>query len=119
MTKTEAGARAVLVLTSTADDESARGLALGLVEENLAACVSRSSVRSIYRWEDSGTRAPREMAVCEDEEVMLVVKTARSRIDDVQRFLLARHPYRCPEVVVVDALHVEERYLAWLLACVD
>jgi periplasmic divalent cation tolerance protein len=111
--------RAVLVLTSVGDDESAARLARLLVEENLAACVTCSAAKSVYRWEAAGNALPREMAICEEDEVMLVVKTSRARVADVEGRLRQVHPYACPEIVVVEAAHVEARYLEWLLACVE
>ena len=97
---------AVVVLTTTADDESARTLARSLVEERLAACVTRVPVRSTYRWEK----------ICEDEEVLLVIKTARERASELERRVLELHPYECPELVVLTPEHVEASYLAWLIA---
>ena len=122
MTRSEGSGQAVLVLTATGDDASARRLAHALVEENLAACVTRSAVRSVYRWEAAAKGegpAARDMAVCDDEEVLIVIKTSRARLADVERRLLELHPYACPEVVAVDAAHVEARYLAWLTSCVE
>lgn len=119
MSASDARGRAVLVMTSVGDDAAARRLALALVGENLAACVSRSAVRSVYRWEDALPVPPREMAVCEDEEVLLLVKTSASRLADVEKRILELHPYACPEVVAIDADRVEGRYLDWLLACVE
>lgn len=119
MTTNDSDARAVLVLTSTGDEDSAQRLSRTLVEENLAACVMRHAVRSVYRWEDGGDRPPRDQPVRDDEEVLLVVKTSRARLDAVQRRILEVHPYACPEVVAVDADRVDARYLEWLLACVD
>jgi len=110
---------ALLVLTSVGDDESAARLARLLVEENLAACVTRSAAKSVYRWEATSSSAPREMGICEEDEVMLVVKTSHARVADVETRLRQVHPYACPEIVVVEPVHVEARYLGWLLACVE
>lgn len=111
---------AVLVLTTAADDASAAALARALVGENLAACVSRSAVRSVYRWE-SGAGAPAEVSkqkICEEEEVMLVIKTSKSRVEQMERRLLELHPYDTPEVVRIEPAHVDAKYLAWLVASV-
>lgn len=110
---------AVLVLTSAGDDDTARRLALALVGENLAACVTRSAVRSVYRWQDGDVVPPRDMAVCEEAEVLLLVKTSRARLAGVERRILELHPWACPEVIAIDTERVEPRYLAWLLACVE
>lgn len=112
-------ATAALVLTSTADEASASRLARTLVEEGLAACVTRSAVRSTYRWEEATAAAPvapADMAVCDEDEVLLVVKTAGHLVERLEKRLLELHPYACPEFVVVEASHVEPRFLAWLTA---
>lgn len=119
MNTNDAKGAAVLVLTSVGDDEAAGRLARLLVQENLAACVTRSAGKSVYRWEAGTERAPRDMALCEDDEVTLVIKTSRSRVPALEGRLREVHPYECPEFVVVEASHVEARYLAWLLSCVD
>ena len=122
MTTNDDAVGAVVVLTTTADDDSARSLSRALVEEGLAACVTRSAVKSVFRWEtsadadDGGVASTRKMRVCEEDEVLLVVKTSRTRVAQLEKRLLELHPYDCPELIRVEPEHVEERYLAWLLA---
>jgi periplasmic divalent cation tolerance protein len=103
----------VVVLTTTADDASAAALARALVEERLAACVTRMAARSVYRWEKPGDESDE---VCEEQEVLLVIKSARFRLEELQRRILELHGYDCPEIVVLDPEAVEPRYRAWLLA---
>jgi len=98
---------ALLVMTTASSDEAAAALARALVEEGLAACVSRLPVVSVYRWQGR---------ICEDGEVMLVVKTSRSRLADVERRIGELHDYACPEILAVAPEHVEARYLEWLLS---
>lgn len=97
-------ARIVLV---THPLRGARAFARALVEAGLAACVNLVPLTSVYRW-----RGKVESA----REVLLVVKTARSRVRALERRVKAEHPYEVPEVVVLAPEHVESRYLAWLLA---
>lgn len=106
---------AVVVLTTTADDASAARLARILVEEGLAACVTRTPVRSVYRWEE-GAEPGAGAKLCEEEEVLLLVKTAASRVVELESRLLELHPYSCPEVIRIAAGNVNAGYLAWLLA---
>ena len=122
MTPHEAAEGAMLVLTTTADDTAARTLSRTLVGEGLAACVSRTSVRSVYRWEavttGSPQRAARDLSICEDEEVLLVIKTSSGRVAALERRILELHSYDCPEIVRIAPEHVDAKYLAWLLgAC--
>lgn len=107
MSTPEHDSGALLLLTTIADDDAARRLAHALVEERLAACVTRHAVKSVYRWESK---------VCDEDEVLLVIKTSRARRRDLEARILALHSYDCPEIVAVVPDHVEAKYLAWLLA---
>ena len=113
MSTSDEASGVVVVLTTTADDASASRLARALVEERLAACVTRMAARSVYRWEKPEGTA---QDICDEEEVLLVIKSARSRLEDLQRRILALNGYECPEIVVLDPESVEPRYRAWLLA---
>jgi periplasmic divalent cation tolerance protein len=100
-----------LVLTTAPDREAARALARGLVDEGLAACCNLvGGVDSVYRWEG---------AVREEAEVLLVIKTSAGRLSELERALLARHPYAVPELVVLHPERVEPRYAAWVETAVD
>jgi len=121
MSRNDDGVGAVLVMTTTADDVAALRLSRALVEEGLAACVSRSAVKSVFRWESvpASDESGRKMSVCEEAEVLLVIKTSRKRASEVEKRLLELHPYECPEVVRIAPEHVGEKYLAWLVAACD
>ncbi len=110
----------IVVLTTTADDESAGRLAKALVEERLAACVTRVAAQSVYRWKktDAGDSPAAAAAseVCEESEVLLLIKSARSRKPELEQRILELHSYECPELVVLEPQAVEPRYRAWLLA---
>lgn len=99
--------RLMVVLCTAGDDTSAQALARTLVEERLAACVSRAPVQSTYRWKE---------AVVSDGEVLLVIKTATSLWPRVQQRIRELHSYECPEIVAVTAADVDADYMAWLLA---
>lgn len=100
-------ARVVLSTVGTADD--AKRIAMLLVEERLAACVSITPVESYYAWEGK---------IVEDSERLLVIKTSAARIDELERRLHEIHPYTVPEFIVITPEHVAEPYLAWLLESV-
>ena len=76
-----------LVLSTCADRASAESLARTLVLERLAACVNLvPGVRSIYRW-NAGLE--------EADEVLLLVKTTKARVDALLARMAALHvlPY--------------------------
>ena len=85
--------------------------------------VTRSAVKSVFRWEpaDAGdtTRPAAKLRVVEEPEVLLVIKTSRARVAELEKRLLELHPYQCPELIRIEPEHVEEKYLAWLVAACD
>ena len=95
-----------VVLITAPDRETATRLARALVDERLAACVNLvPGIRSIYRWEGR---------VEEDDEVLLLVKTSRLRLDSLERRVRALHPYDVPELVFLSISGGSDPYLAWL-----
>lgn len=95
-----------VVFCTCPDEATATTLAKGLVERHLAACVNLlNGVRSIYSWKG-------ETQI--DQEVLLVIKTRRDRIDNLQQFILSHHPYELPEIVVVSIEQGNQGYLEWI-----
>ena len=102
--------RCGIVLTTVSDEERARGLARTVVERRLAACVSIvPGVRSVYRWRGS---------ISEDGEVLLIIKTAADRFEELRATLREIHPYELPEIVLVPLGDGDPDYLRWLDASV-
>lgn len=94
-----------VVLVTAPSMEVAANLARALVEESLAACVNLvPQVRSIYRWEGR---------VCDEPEVLLMIKTRSSRFEAVAARVRALHPYEVPEVLELPAGQVEATWREW------
>lgn len=99
----------LLVLTTMPDEHSAVKLAERLVTTGLAACVNIGApVTSIYRWQGQLERGT---------EVMLTIKTTAARYPDLERAILADHPYELPEVIAVPITTGLTPYLAWIETC--
>ncbi len=97
---------ALIVFCTCPDVASAERIATALVEQRLAACVSRlPGVVSIYRWEGAIERA---------EEVQLLIKTTAGAFDALKRAVLALHPYELPELLAVEAAAGLQPYLDWI-----
>lgn len=95
-----------VVALMTAPRAVAEALARQLVAERLVACVNLvPGVVSIFAWEGRVDRA---------EEVLLVAKTSRARLDGLREALRARHPYAVPELLVLPIVAGLPAYLAWL-----
>ena len=98
----------IVVLTTFPSAEIASKIASHLVETKLAACVNLiTGVRSIYAWKGE---------LCEDAEVLAIVKTTDERLESVRAAIVSQHPYECPEVVALDVAGGHQPYLDWVMA---
>jgi periplasmic divalent cation tolerance protein len=96
----------LVAMTTAPTPEKAAELARALVEERLAACVNiLPGARSIYRWQGK---------LEDDTEAVCVIKTRRDRLDALRARLLELHPYEVPELVVMDVVAGNPKYLAWI-----
>jgi periplasmic divalent cation tolerance protein len=99
----------LLALCTVPDAESAERLSRTLVEERLAACVSRlpGGLRSVYRWQDE---------MHDDAEVLLLIKTTRDRFDALKSRLPLLHSHDVPELIAFDVVDGLGAYLDWVVA---
>jgi periplasmic divalent cation tolerance protein len=98
---------AIAILCTTPDIASAERIAGALVEEKLAACVNLvPGLSSVFRWEGKVQREP---------EVLLLIKTQRTRFDAVAARVKALHPYTVPELIALPIDASTPDYLAWLI----
>lgn len=95
-----------LLLCTCPDEISAARIACALVEERLAACVSRIvGVVSVYRWHGE---------IQEESETLLLIKTTREKLEALQARVLALHPGETPELIALDIPRGHPAYLQWL-----
>ncbi len=97
---------AILVLTTCADEAQAESLATALVDQRLAACVSRlPGLRSWYRWEGRMAR---------EDEVLLLIKSRERHYTALEATILELHAYEVPEILAFSVAAGLPAYLAWL-----
>lgn len=102
------GEELVLAVTTAPDAACAERLAEALVGERLAACANLlPGAVSVYRWEG---------AVRRDEEVVMLMKTRRARVAELERRLTALHPYEVPELIVLPIEAGLPAYCRWVAA---
>lgn len=97
----------VVLAVSTAPDAAvAERIARTLLEERLIACANLlPGVTSLYRWQGQVQR---------DGEVMMLLKTRRSRVEALGVRLAELHPYDVPELIAVTLEAGLPSYLAWV-----
>ena len=99
-------ARFAIVLVTAPDLKTARTLAKAALSARLIACANLvPKIESHYRWQDkieSGT------------EVLLILKTQKSKLAALEKLVLAKHPYDTPEFLVLPVNAGSIKYLEWL-----
>ena len=95
-----------LLYITARDREEASAVGRALVGERLVACVNiLGGIVSIHRWEG---------AVSEGEEVALIAKTTRDRVDAAVARVRALHSYDCPCIISLPVTGGNPAFLAWL-----
>ena len=95
-----------VVLVTAPDLKTARALARAALVARLIACASLvPKIESHYWWRgkiESGA------------EVLLILKTASSKLAALEKLIVARHPYETPEILALPLSSGSQKYLGWL-----
>jgi periplasmic divalent cation tolerance protein len=95
-----------VVLVTCPTFDVARDISRAVVSAKRVACVNLiPGVTSVYAWEG---------AVCEESEVLLVMKTQESSLEGLYQQVKSLHPYTVPEFVVLPFFAGSEPYINWL-----
>ncbi len=86
--------------------DEARSLAKGMIEEKLAACVNYwQNLASVYRWDG---------VLCEEQEVVMFVKTTANKFAALTSFVETHHSYTVPCVLQLEVTSANSSYAKWL-----
>jgi periplasmic divalent cation tolerance protein len=97
----------IIVITTLGDRNSAEELVRRLIDERLIACGNIiPGLASIYRWEGE---------VVTEDEVLVVMKTADVRLNDLMARAAEIHPYEVPEMMALRADEVSGAYGGWVM----
>lgn len=106
MSETAPSSELVLVVTTAPDAEVAETLVRNLLEERLIACANLlPGLTSVFRWQERVEREP---------EVLILMKTARTRVEPLFERISQLHPYDVPEMVALSVEAVSRAYCEWV-----
>ena len=102
----KSAAKFAIVLVTAPDLKIARALAKAALQAKLIACANLvPKIESHYWWQgkiESGA------------EVLLILKTQKSKLAALEKLVLAQHPYNTPEFLVLPLVAGSQKYLDWL-----
>jgi len=95
-----------VVLVTVPSMKTGRAIARAALNARLAACANMMPlVESHYWWQGS---------IEKNVEALLVLKTAQSKLAELEKLVLEAHPYDTPEFLVLTPTAGNENYLTWL-----
>ena len=95
-----------LVYMTAETPEEAKGLGRALVEARLAACANViPGMVPIFWWDGK---------VQEGSEAVLIAKTRRELVEELNAFVTAHHGYDCPCVVALPIEAGNPAFLQWI-----
>lgn len=96
-----------ILISTFSDEQSLINLSKTLiVEKKLCACVNYTKINSLYVWESEFKQ---------EEEFIAFFKTTSSCIPTLKAEILAHHPYKLPEIVIIKIDDISSEYLLWII----
>ncbi|UYF43126.1 divalent-cation tolerance protein CutA [Aliarcobacter cryaerophilus] len=97
--------KAVIVQTTTSNEEEAKKIAKILIQDKLAAYVQLKDIESLYNWDGK---------LCCERETLLSIKTKKELFSKVKSKILELHSYDTPEIIELDISNISEDYLKFI-----
>ena len=95
-----------LIYINCSNKIEAEKIAKHLVKNNLVACANiGAEVESYYLWNEK---------VESDKEVILLLKTAKSKFDEVEKEVKSLHSYDCPCIISIDIAEGSKDFIDWI-----
>jgi len=96
----------IVIFITAANKKEADKIAEELVKSKLAACVNIvGNINSVFRWQGKLNKA---------EEVLLIIKSKKSKFNKIAGFVKSMHSYQVPEIISLPVISGNKDYLEWL-----
>ena len=95
----------IVIYSTFGELENAKDVAHRIIRARLGACVNIvPNIVSVYEWEG---------AVHEDDEMVMIVKSSKSRQAELIEMIKHHHSYDEPAIMVVPVIGGSASYLKW------
>jgi len=96
----------IVIYCTVPNKKEGKEIAGALLEHQFAACINLiDKMESIFSWDGE---------ICEEKEVLMIIKTKKDLFDDVKRIIHKMHSYTVPEVISLPIAQADETYLKWI-----
>lgn len=100
----------ILVYVTCESVKQARQIGRAILKKRLAACVNIfPNMQPIFWW------PPKKNKLCEDKEVVLIIKTIEEKFKEIEKEIVKRHTYETPCIFSIKVDKVHKPYLDWLI----
>ncbi len=97
----------IVIYCTVPNKKIAKDITKILMKHKLAACVNMiENIKSVFSWDGE---------VCEEKEILMMIKTRRSNYGKIKLVIEDLHPYTVPEVIALPIIDCSEDYLKWLV----
>lgn len=96
----------IVIYCTVPTKQDAKSIAKILLTQRLAACINiMDKVQSIFSWHDE---------ICEEKELLMMIKTKSTLFDRVKQAIKLTHPYNIPEIIALPIEQADSEYLEWI-----
>ncbi|KKR79333.1 MAG: CutA1 divalent ion tolerance protein [Candidatus Nomurabacteria bacterium GW2011_GWA2_40_9] len=95
----------VFIYTTCADMNEAKKLGTLIIDKKFGVCVDYWSVHSMYHFDGK---------LKEISQVMLLITTLESKLEDVNVLISSHHSYATPLIAGVDVRRMNRAYKEWM-----
>ncbi len=95
----------ILIYTTTPTKKEASKLAKLLLKKRLVACIQMHKIKSMYIWEE---------ALCNNKEILLIMKTKKQYYKKIKKCLLKHHSYDTPQIYMHAVKKPHKAYMQWI-----
>jgi periplasmic divalent cation tolerance protein len=102
----KSGGQVLVIFVTAENQEDAVRIGEEMVKAKLAACANIiSGIQSIYRWKGK---------VVKGQEVLLMLKSTKSRYSALEKAIKGIHNYETPEIIALPVQEGLDRYIGWV-----